>query len=223
MVLRAKPVVARDHCLAPSRVVDAPIYGGQYRRLFPDLPPLDSDETLLHALGAPGGLCDASALEGDGGDDSRVAAGWPTFGQFIAHHITADRSARTRRADPKVLRNFRTPRTNLECLYGGGPVGSPYLFQRDDPAKLLIGADDTDVPRNVEGIALIGDPRNDVHLFMNQLHLAFLRAHNLLVDRLRYDGVPELELLDEARRAMMWHYQFVLVHDFLPTLIGEEL
>ena len=53
------------------------------------------------------------------------------------------------------------------------------------------------MPRNQEGLALIGDPRNDVHLFVNQLHVAFLRAHNLLVDRLREDGVPEA---DDLRR-----------------------
>jgi hypothetical protein len=28
--IQAKPVLARDHCLAPDRVVDAPIYGGSY-------------------------------------------------------------------------------------------------------------------------------------------------------------------------------------------------
>jgi len=31
----------RDHCLAPARSVDeATAYGGRYRRLFPDLPPV---------------------------------------------------------------------------------------------------------------------------------------------------------------------------------------
>jgi len=47
----------RDHCLAPERV-DAPAYGGRYRSLFEDLPPLWADETALHALGRPGGPCD---------------------------------------------------------------------------------------------------------------------------------------------------------------------
>ena len=79
------------------------------------------------------------------------------------------------------------------------------------------------MPRNQEGLALIGDPRNDVHLFVNQLHVAFLRAHNLLVDRLREDGVPEAEIFEEARRATMWHYQWILLHDYLPALIGDEL
>jgi hypothetical protein len=38
--IQAKPVLARDHCLAPDRVVDAPIYGGRYGRMFTDLPRL---------------------------------------------------------------------------------------------------------------------------------------------------------------------------------------
>jgi hypothetical protein len=28
---------------------------------------------------------------------------------------------------------------NLEGVYGAGPVGSPYLYERDDPATLLLG------------------------------------------------------------------------------------
>ena len=116
---------------------------------------------------------------------------------------------------------MRTPRANLESLYGGGPVGSPYLYARADPAKLL--ARDGDLPRNQEGIALIGDPRNDVHMFMNQMQVAFVPAHNLLVDRLREDGVAEAELFDEARRALTWHYQWVIVNEFLPVLVGAEL
>ena len=62
-----------------------------------------------------------------------------------------------------------------------GPSARPYLYRRDDPAKLL--EHDGDVPRNHEGMALIGDPRNDVHVFMSQLQVAFIRAHNRLVDR----------------------------------------
>jgi hypothetical protein len=79
--------------------------------------------------------------------DAHVAAGWPFLGQFLAHDITADRSPLVSRADPSGVRNYRTPAANLECLYGGGPVGSPYLYDRDDPARLLIGAHAGDVPR----------------------------------------------------------------------------
>jgi hypothetical protein len=49
--------LARDYCLAPERG-DAPVHGGRYGRLFPNLPALAADEGLLHALGRPGGPCD---------------------------------------------------------------------------------------------------------------------------------------------------------------------
>src|SRR4051794_31033483 len=213
--------IARDHCLAPERV-DAPIDGGRYRSLFDDLPPLDVDEAALHALGRPGGPCDLGAGVDDRAD-SHVAAVWPFFGQFIAHDITADRSPLTHRADAARLRNARAPKANLEGMYGAGPVGMPYLYNKEDPAKLLLGPDGVDVPRNQEGIALIGDPRNDVQLFTSQMLVAFIDLHNRLVDRLREDGVAEDDLFAEARRAATWHYQHVILREFLPRLIGEEL
>jgi len=210
--------IARDHCLAPERA-DAPVEGGRYQRLF-DLPALLSDEKALPALGSPGGPVDMGAE--DGGPDATIAAGWPFFGQFIAHDITADRSPLGHRTDPDQIRNFRTPRANLEGVYGAGPVGSPYLYDSTDPVKLLLGPGGADVPRNQQGIALVGDPRNDVHLFMNQIQVGFIGLHNRLVDRLREDGVEEGELFEEARRAATWHYQWVILREFLPLLIGPS-
>jgi hypothetical protein len=190
--------------------------------MFEDLAPLGADEQALHALGRAGGPCDAGP-DSEAYADSGVAAVWPFFGQFIAHDITADRSPIGHRSDPQQIRNFRTPRANLECVYGSGPVGSPYLYQHDDPTRLLLAPDGYDVPRNHEGIALLGDPRNDVHLFVSQMHVAFLAMHNRLVDRLRADGEPERDVFEQARRAATWHYQHVIVREFLPVLIGAEL
>jgi hypothetical protein len=212
--------IARDHCLAPERV-DAPLFGGRYRLLFSDLPPLVADEEALHELGRRGGPCDL----GDDATtpDSRTAAVWPFFGQYLAHDLTADRSPLVHRARRGALRNARAPRVNLEGLYGAGPVGNPFLYDKDDPAKLLLAPGGADVPRNHQGIALIGDPRNDVHLLTSQMAVAFAGLHNRLVDRLRADGVGEQELFDEARRATTWHYQHVVLREFLPGLIGAEL
>ena len=204
---------ARDHCLGPSRSIDV---GDRYGRMFPDLPPLLVDEEALLALGVSGGVCDGGSACVDG----KGAAGWPVFGQFVAHDITADRSPLTLKADPEGLRNFHAPRANLEPLYGGGPAGEPYLYTRDDPAKFLLGAAH-DHPRNAEGIALIGDPRNDVHFFAARLHTAFVRAHNGIVDRLREDGVPDPQLFEEARRATTWHYQWILLEDYLPRIADD--
>jgi hypothetical protein len=112
---------------------------------------------------------------------------------------------------------------NLEIIYSDGPIGSPYLFDLADPAKFLLGADGGDVPRNQQGVALIGDPRNDVHLFSLTLHIALLRAHNQIVDLLRVDGVLEADVFDKARILLTWHYQWAIVHDFLPRLVGASL
>jgi hypothetical protein len=187
--------------------------------MFPDLPAATFDDSRLLALGIEGGICDGGACDADG----HIEAGQPFFGQYLAHDLTADRSPLRLHADIDALRNIRSPRANLEALYGGGPVGSPYLYDQADPAKLLLGADGRDVPRNQQGIALVGDPRNDVHAFMTGLQVAFIHAHNRLVDRLRTDGVSDSELFDDARRALTWHYQWVILNDFLPNLVGTAM
>jgi hypothetical protein len=191
--------------------------------MFPDLPAFSADEEFLFALGRAGGLCDCGDQDDDAGSLGSEAAGWPFFGQYVAHDITADRSRLQSRVDPSHLRNARSPQLNLECLYGDGPVGHPYLFQRDDPAKLLTGPDGQDVLRNPEGTAIIWDPRNDSHLFMSQMHVAFVRAHNAFVDRVRSRGTPEAEVFECAARELRWHYQTVVLREFLPGLIGADL
>jgi hypothetical protein len=215
-----------DHCLAPSRSVDAPLDGaaGRYERLFPELAALEGEDDALLALGIAGGICDGGETCEDA---TETAAGWPMFGQFIAHDITADRSPLTHRAELSDAVNFRSPRADLECLYGSGQVGSPFLYRRDDPALLLLGRNDrgeeADVPRNAEGVALIGDPRNDVHVVVSQLHVAMIKVHNRLVERARERGVVGAEVFETARRETIWHYQWVIVNDYLPRLVGAEL
>lgn len=192
--------------------------------MFPGLPPFQADEQFLHALGRAGGLCDGGDRDEDTPDSlGTTAAGWPIFGQFVAHDITADRSALRARVNAAELRNARTPRLDLECLYGDGPVGHPYLYRRDDPAKFVLGADEGDLQRNADGIALVGDPRNDSHTIVSQLHLALLKAHNAFVDELRTAAVPEDRVFHEAVRELRWHYQWIVLEEFLPELVGAAL
>ncbi len=182
------------------------------------------EEDALLALGGAGGLCDGGV---NCEDATETAAGWPLFAQFIAHDITADRSPLTPSAERTDAVNFRSPRADLECLYGAGQIGSPFLYRRDDPALLLLGRNDrgeeNDVPRNAEGVALIGDPRNDSHIVVSQLHVAMIKAHNRLVELARGRGVAGAELFETARRETIWHYQWVIVNDYLPRLVGAEL
>jgi Animal haem peroxidase len=218
---------AGDHCLSLARAVDRPAGAARYGRMFPGVDPLGTAPRLLVRAGDNGGICDAAAvldqLNADGGDDAEGAAGWPFFGQLIAHDITADRSPIGGGTAPAALRNARAPKLNLETLYGDGPVGSPYLFDLADPATFLLSPDGRDVPRNRQGVALIGDPRNDQHMFALTLHVALLRAHNRIASLLRETGVAEGDVFDQARLALTWHYQWIVVHDFLPRIVGASL
>jgi Animal haem peroxidase len=215
----------RTHCLSPSRVraIDAPVGPARYARMFPELPPFRADEDFLHALGRAGGVCDCGDAADTPDSLGTVAAGWPIFGQFVAHDITADRSALQSHVEASALRNARSPQLNLECLYGDGPVGHPFLYQRDDSAKFLLGDDGRDVQRNAQGLAIIGDPRNDSHMLMAQMHLALQHAHNACVDEARAAGVPEPRVFETAVRELRWHYQSAVLGEFLPSLVGEAL
>ena len=217
---------ARSHCLSPARervAIDAPLGPATYARMFPELPSFQADEQFLHVLGSAGGLCDCGDVDDSAESLADTAAGWPIFGQFVAHDITADRSTLRVHTNTAELHNARSPKLNLESLYGDGPTGHPFLYKRDDPAKFLIGLDGTDIQRNAEGTAIIGDPRNDSHMLISQLHLAVLRAHNAFVDDARRAGVPEGCVFDEAARQLRWHYQWIVLHEFLPALVGPAL
>jgi hypothetical protein len=203
--------------------IDAPLGPATYGRMFPDLPSFEADEQFLRALGRAGGICDCGDVEDTPDSLGETAAGWPIFGQFVAHDITADRSGLRSHANTAELHNSRNPQLNLESLYGDGPTGHPFLYQRDDPAKFLLGLDGADLQRNAEGIAIIGDPRNDSHMLMSQLHLAMLKAHNSFVDQARRAGVTNDRVFNEAALQLRWHYQWLILNEFLPTLVGEKL
>ena len=203
--------------------------GGKYGRMFPTLPALMIDEQVLRALGRAGSRMDlpASAREDLASDNARIPAGFAILGQFIAHDITRDPSLLHHHATLKELRNFRTPRFDLEVVYGAGPLAHPYFYDLHDPDKFLIGVNEEgapdDLPRNVQGQALIADSRNDVHVIISQLHLAFLKFHNRIVDHLHERGTRGDAAIEEARRLATWHYQWIVVHEFLPLSVGERL
>jgi hypothetical protein len=165
-----------------------------------------------------------------------VPAGYTYLGQFVDHDITFDPMSKLDDVnDPHSLVNFRTPRLDLDSLYGGGPSDQPFLYDwpesgKEGGTKLLVGgagpiegAAPEDLPRNQQGRALIGDPRNDEHVIIAQLHLLFIRFHNAVVDHLRERGEPEETLFDKAQRIVRWHYQWIVVHEYLPKVVGARM
>ena len=190
--------------------------------MFQRLEPFEPDDAVLVELAA------AMQEAQPPGENTNVPAGYTYLGQFIDHDLTFDAaSAQQRLDDPSGRLNFRSPRFDLDSVYGSGPVDEPFQYDRDSPGatKLLIGTNgrNPDLPRNTQGRALVGDPRNDENLIVSQLHLAFLQLHNRLIDRAVAENVPEHELFEWAQREARWHYQWVVAHDYLRRTVGEEL
>jgi len=157
---------------------------------------------------------------------SRIPAGYTYFGQFIDHDITFDpASSLMRRNDPAGLLNHRTPRLDLDNVYGRGPDDQPYLYDKANPGHMVIGqvagSNLRDLPRNQQGVALIGDMRNDENAIVAQLQLAFLLAHNTLFDRAKDKG--SATPFEDARRTLRWLYQHIVWNDFIRRVANDEV
>jgi len=213
---------------------------GKFGRMFPELRPLTPSLESLTELGNAMNDANPNSPEGD---NANVPAGYTYLGQFIDHDITFDTTAlQETLVDPLAVRNFRTPMLDLDSLYGAGPNGQPYLYQLSDPELFLIGQTNAkpgngdpriptklpnDLPRAQSTLGIIGDPRNDENLIVAQLHLAFMKFHNKIVAGIR-DGSIKQEspirktAFEEARDLVIWHYQWIVLHDFLRRILDIE-
>lgn len=178
----------------------------------------------------------------DNPNNLAMTAGFTFFGQFVDHDMTFDpTSSLARRQDPESIRNFRIPALDLDSVYGGGPGVSPHLYDRTvdggrttmltepipgSAAVSIDGSERRDVPRSSQLTALLGDPRNDENLILSQLHLAMLRFHNAVVGDVADElgaGATVDELFAEAQRVVRWHYQWLVLHEFLVATVGTDI
>jgi len=210
-------------------IPQSPSYEGRFGRMFRRLPTFRQSDEFLAPLAD--GMHDPGGPEGD---NPTIPAGYTYFGQFLDHDLTFDPASSLQRAnDPDGLVNFRTPRFDLDSIYGRGPADEPFLYDQTADGKLLVGkgqdvetGQDTgedDLPRNRQGRALIGDPRNDENVIVSQLQLAFIKLHNKFVDEVTAQGLTGEDLFKEAQRLTRWHYQWVVVHDFLHRTVPEDV
>lgn len=236
----SKPYTPTGHGAGP-RTEGVPPVGtvfraGRFGRMVPELTtPFSAPDAALVELGLA--MIDTAPASQDG-DHPQLPAAYTYLGQFVDHDLTLDTTGLTEAAqDPSAVENFRTPRLDLDSVYGMGPRVQPSLYDRTSAgrAKLLVGLTSPpgapgappslggrahDLPRNPQSLAIIGDERNDENLLVAQTHTAFLRFHNAIVDLLPAT-VPEAGRFDAARRATVDLYQAMVVRDFLPRICGE--
>ncbi len=211
---------------------------GNYVRMFPDLQeePLYVPTSVLEKLGAPGGPMEDERDESvswqnrsntSEGNNPSIPAGYTYLGQFIDHDLTFEFTSdpnRTNRVGE--LPNARTPAFDLDSVYGLGPEVHPHLY--GDKNDLVVEGQQEDHWRGRdlqrransghkpgEAVAIVGDPRNDENQLVAQIHLAFVNLHNRFI--------KEFRDFETARRMTRWHYQWVVLHDFLPRLVGQDL
>jgi Animal haem peroxidase len=209
------------------------VTNGRFTKLLPGLDPaaFDPDDLrrLAEEMTSRQERRPTPETERDPEEDREIPAAYTYLGQFVDHDITFDPTSTLREfLDPEqinALADFRTPRLDLDNLYGRGPADQPYMYERDGIHMLLgermsgnpydVGS--RQVPRGPSGRALIGDPRNDENRIVAQLHAIFLRFHNQVAKHL--GGKANFE---KVREQVRWHYQWVLVTDYLPTVINNE-
>lgn len=246
-----RPVDSRPSHGGTLRPVTAPrskltmgTFGRMFRDLTPWIPPGQTDLERRANIQAIANLMisDANRV---GATNPSIPAAYTYLGQFVDHDITFDPlSELQRQNDVNQLHNFRTPRFDLDSLYGLGPESTPFLYDRTAPfGQFLIGrgkaterdnlpdaqggasadTDEHDLPRNAQALALIGDPRNDENIIVSQLHLTFLRLHNRFLDIAQTENWPTPRAtFERAQTLLRWHYQWVVLHDFLPRIIGQS-
>jgi hypothetical protein len=173
-------------------------------------------------------------------DNPNMTAGMTFLGQFLDHDVTFDKkSLLNANVSPMRTVNFRTAAFDLDSVYGDGPAGSPELYTtRSGRIKFLIepipgaeavsrhGAVRNDVPRDAQGNAIVADSRNDENVVISQMQVALLSFHNAVTDYLaaqpNYEGASAERIFADARKLVTWHYQWVILHEFLPRTIGQE-
>jgi hypothetical protein len=175
-----------------------------------------------------------------------VPAGYTYFGQFIDHDLTFDNTSSLNPLDAEDIAsaskhdrmpsNLRTPRFDLDSLYGDGPDAQPFMYGEDGASLLLKDSFENqcqssfdqahqDLLRSPNGRAVIGDKRNDENSLVSQIHLTFIKFHNAVVAKLKIQQ-PDLKgtnLFETARREVRWAYQNLVIEDFLPRIVQAQV
>jgi hypothetical protein len=210
------------------------LFGGPFGRMFRAVPPAEfgnDDATTQQALAALAAKMTADfdpPKDGPDAEESGLPSAYTYLGQFIDHDLTFDpASSLQRQNDPDALVDYRTPRFDLDNVYGRGPDDNPYLYE--DGRLFILGQALTGAARNLDARdlarsnprsggsrrAIIGDPRNDENVIISQLQGLFHRFHNKIAT-----DHPEWDF-SRVQREVRFHYQWLVLNDFLPAIVSD--
>ena len=184
----------------------------------------------------------ARAMVQEGGSSGAIPAGYTYLGQFIDHDLSMDRTTVMLGDDvrPVDMLQGRSPRLDLDSLYGNGPgdAGSARFYEADGlhlrtgttiatpPHGAKAGHDlprvGTGPNKKAKRVAVIADERNDENLIVAQTHLAMIHFHNRVLDGLPA-SVPATQRFTRARKKVSLHYQWLIRHDYLPRICDSAV
>jgi len=244
IVVVAKAALADSEIQALKKrdITPSQNFGRMFHHLPAFAPATDTVIDALLELGKKNGLMDANDDLSVGPillitdpNESLINRNNPThtagvtfFGQFLDHDMTFDQTSQLGvPTPPRKSPNARTAFFDLDSVYGEGPTGSPELFDPADPGKFRVdtGGQFEDLPRQLNKQAIIGDPRNDENLIIAGMHASFLLFHNHAVELVRSQGplISTNDAYAQARRLTLWHYQWMILHEFLPLFVGQDV
>ena len=241
--IAAGPIAVAAPAAASGSSSDSVPQAQRFSRLFPGLEPFAEDSVELQAalleLGKRGGIMDAKdplevgpirlitepGLSPNNRDNPSQSAGMTFVAQFLDHDLTRDAgSVLGKPTDLKDSQNLRTPSFDLDSVYGGGPRVSPELYTSDEGFfKIESGGLFEDLPRTANGSAIIADPRNDENLMIQGIQVAMLKFHNNVMAALDDNPRRNKRRFIRARRDVRWHWQWLVVNEFLPRFVGQEM
>lgn len=98
---------------------------------------------------------------------------------------------------------------------------------KKDPATVFHAGISAGIPApdilRANRLPQIADRRNDGNLILCQLHLAFMLVHNKAVAAFEQMKQPPADVFDAARQLVTRHYHWLILNDFLPSLLSKTV
>lgn len=172
-----------------------------------------------------------------------IPAGFTYLGQFITHDMIHSDKA-SNRIPTLQLRALYGSGPDNELFYVHDESDLPYWAFR---TNLNLSKKPIEIFKNVlikmrysepnfadmhrasvrlQGYsAIIADNRNDLNYILSQVHCAFAQFHNAVALwlHLKTPALVGRTLLEETQKLVIWHYQWIIVNQFLPMLVGDEM